>query len=232
MASPFARAAIEFKTPRVLARTGQPSDAESFASYNRDAANFPYGGCQPEATADQAAKTIESFARWAAEGKHAWIFFFSRATGALMGYGGYNAFEQVDDADKFLAGPTAAAAAAEKTEAHGETNKQAAAAAVMADMGIMLDHRFWGQGYGLEIFVGLTEWARREMGAAVFRTETDLENQAWQALMRRAEVGECVHREKASYSKDKDVLQWRWDDEAWAEARRRIEAKGRWFDIE
>lgn len=218
MASQFAREAIEIKTPRVVIRTGLPSDAEAFARYNRTPANFSHGGCQPDATTDKAAGTIAKFTQWAAEGKHAWVFMFARETGEFMGYGGYNCFASVNAAS-FLAGPSSSTDSETKDD-------------VLADMGIMLDHRFWGAGYGLEIFIGLVAWAQREMGARVFRTETDVENEEWQALMRRAQLGECVSTEAASYDAAKKVLQWRWNDETWQQAKKKLQEQGRWIDID
>ncbi|TQV98143.1 hypothetical protein V2A60_006177 [Cordyceps javanica] len=240
-ASPFAREVIEIKTPRVLIRTGDDADADAYARYAADPANFPYGGAEPGMTSDKAAARLASFARWTAEGKHGWVLLRSRATGELMGYGGYNCFDRVDDAASFLAGPAATSAAAaagkdggddDKDNNNSKAEKEEEEKIVLADMGIMLDHRYWGQGYGLEILIGLVEWARRAVGAALFRTETEPGNSEWRALMNRAEVGGRVTRERASYDADKEVLQWRWDAEAWEEAKGRIQAKGRWVEIE
>ncbi|OAA70281.1 acetyltransferase [Cordyceps fumosorosea ARSEF 2679] len=184
MASPFAREGIEIKTPRVLIRTGSPTDdAEAYALYLRNPANFPpgSGAAEPAMTTEAAAARLAKFARWTAEGAHGWVL-------------------------------------------EGET--------AMADLGVMLDHRFWGRGYGLEVLIGLVEWARREVGAGVFRTETEPGNELWRALMARAGLGGREGRARASYDEDKEVLQWRWDVAAWEEARRSIEAEGRWIEIE
>lgn len=222
MSCQFGREAIEIKTPRVLIRTGVASDADAYSRYATTPANFPHGGCEASMTPDKAAERIALFARRTAEGKFACLLFFSRATGDLVGYGGYNCFEVVDDAALFLAGG----------DADGETKEDGTSGAVMADMGIMLDHRFWGQGYGLEILTGMVEGARREVGAALFRTETDLGNEEFKALMERAQLGGRVSSEKASYDADKVVLQWRWDAEAWEEAKRKLQDLGRWVDVE
>ncbi len=206
MAAQFARAAIEIKTPRVLIRTGVPADdAAAYTAYATEPANFPHGGCEAgRLTRDKAAARLASFAASTAAGTHGWVLLFSRATGALMGYGGYNCIETVE----------------------GDGGK------VLADVGIMLDHRFWGRGYGLEVLVGLVEWARREVRADVFRTETDPDNGAWRALMDRAGLGGCVARSTASYDAKKEVLRWRWDAAAWEEAKTALQAKGRWVEIE
>lgn len=219
MDSQFARQNFEIKTPRVLIRTGIPSDAEAFRDFCTNAANFPYGGTQADLTLEKTTKRIATFAQWAAEGKHAWLMMFAReGSGDFIGYGGYNGFQVVNAAD-FLSGPPCIG--------DGKDDDK-----VMADIGIMLDHRYWRQGYGLEILVGLVEYARRDMGAELFRTETDLDNQAWQALMHGAEVGGCVTRTKASYDATKEVLQWWWDATAWDEAKGKIKAKGKWIDVE
>lgn len=223
----FGREAIEIKTPRVLIRTGVASDADAYSRYATTPANFPHGGCEASMTPDKAAERIALFARRrTAGGKFACLFFLSRATGDLLGYGGYNCFEVVDDAALFLATGRAGGDAAD-----GEM-KEDGTSRVMADMGIMLDHRFWGQGYGLEILTGMVEGARGEVGAALFRTETDLENKEFRALMERAQLGGRVSSEQASYDADKAVLQWRWDAEAWEEAKRKLQGLGRWFDVE
>lgn len=217
--SPFSREAVEIKTPRVLMRTGTTADTEGYLKYSIEPANFPYGGCDATLTLEKCEKRVANFAEWTAEGKHAWIMFLSREMGDFMGFGGYNCFEAVD-ATAFLPG----SAAAEASKA-GETK-------TLADMGIMLDHKYWGKGYGIEIMIGLVEHARREMGAELFRTETDLGNKEWQALMKRIEVGEYMRKEKASYDANKEVLQWRWDEKIWLESKDKIQAKGRWIDIE
>ncbi|OAA78980.1 gcn5-related n-acetyltransferase [Akanthomyces lecanii RCEF 1005] len=222
MSSQFGRDAIEIKTPRVLIRTGVASDAAAYSRYATSPANFPYGGCEPSMTPGKAAERIALFARRTADGRFACVLFFSRATGDLVGYGGYNCFEVVDDAALFLAAGTGG-------DPDGEMKERSA---VMADVGIMLDRRFWGQGYGLEILIGLVEGARRDVGAELYRTETDPENKEYRALMERAQLGGCVSGERASYDEQKEVLQWRWDARAWEEAKRKIQDKGRWVDIE
>lgn len=220
MATQFARETIEIKTPRVVIRTLTPDDAPAFRDYCVEPANYPYGGTESDMTLEKMTKRVASFAQWQAEGKHAWIAMVSRETGEFMGYGGYNGMSTVRPR-QFLAGPDAAEDAAD-----GEETK------VMVDMGIMLDHKYWEKGLGLEIFIGLMEFARREWKAELFRTETDLDNEMWQRLMRAVGVGACVTKEKASYDANKQVLQWRWDDKKWLEAKKELQGKGKWIDIE
>lgn len=213
MSPPFARSAIEIKTPRVLMRTAVESDKEAFHQNLINPANTPFQDTEVNLTLDQVSQRIAFFAKAAGERKHGWIVFISRETGDFLGYGGYNALEEVD-AEEFLGS---------KATSSGRK--------YLADWGIMLDHKYWGKGYGREISIGLVEFARI-MGCELFRTETSTDNEPWRALMRGIGVGSCENLQKASYDQNKEVLCWRWDLDTWEKCKQKLQNNGKWTELQ
>lgn len=211
MATPLASSPIEIKTPRVLIRLAVESDAAAFHQFLINPKNFPFQPTETDLTLERVIKRIGFFAKTAAEGKHAWVIFTSRETGEFLGYGGFNAFEEVE-ASEFL-------------------GKDASAGKKwMMDWGIMLDHTNWRKGYGLEIGIGLVEHARG-LGAELFRTETDNDNEPWRLLMKALGVSDCEARGNASYDEKVEVWNWKWDLEKWEEAKGKLKAEGKWTGV-
>ncbi|KAK3182179.1 hypothetical protein K4F52_006548 [Lecanicillium sp. MT-2017a] len=212
MANPFARPAFNFKTPRVLLRTATESDAAAFHKHLINPANTPHQPTEDDLTIEQVLRRIAYFEKVTIEGKHGWIIFESRETGDFLGYGGYNCFEEVD-AEEFLG-----------------TKPNSPGTKYLADWGIMMDHKYWGKGYAREIAICLIEYAR-SLGCGLFRTETDVDNEAWKGLMKGIGLAAFEQRGKASYDETKELLTWKWDVDTWEKAKAKLQGEGRWTDL-
>lgn len=107
---------------------------------------------------------IQKFAKMSAEGVNTFLVVELRGRNELIGYGGYNTFDSVDPTE-FL----------DQTTLPGSETH-------MTDIGIIIDHKHWRKGYGLESIS--IEYAQNNLGCEVFRAETGNDNEPWRALMR------------------------------------------------
>ena len=98
----------------------------------------------------------------------------------------------------------------------------------MTDFGVVLDHRYWRRGFGSEIVCALVEYARRELGCVLFRTETGLENDEWRALMAALGLGRFEERDRASYDGDLECFVWRFEETSWEEVKKGLVADAKW----
>lgn len=209
--SRFARPSYEIQSPRLIIRTPTASDTEAFHGFLTTRENFPHEEPEKDLTLEKLRARIGRFAESAGRGENAFMVFVLRETGQLIGYGGYNTFESVEPG-KFLSTPDTPL---------GEK--------YMTDFGIMIDHRYWRKGYGLELLSALVEYARGELGCELFRAETDNDNEPWRALMRSAGLAATEGRHKASYDENIDVWVWKFDAAHWEQAKKKLETEGKWL---
>ncbi|KAK1450714.1 acetyltransferase [Colletotrichum cuscutae] len=113
--------------------------------------NFPFGEPEEGLTFEKLPARMQKFAKMSADGKNAFLVVEPRGTDELIGYGGYNTPESVDPPE-FL----------DRTTLQGSK-------AYMTDIGIIIDHKHWRKGYGLELISVLIEYAKNELGCQVFR---------------------------------------------------------------
>jgi len=208
--SPFARIAYEIKSPRLIVRTATEADTESLHKFLTTPENFPYEEPEKGLTFEKLRTRIGRFAESTAKGEDAFLIVVHRETSELIGYGGYNTFESVDPGE-FLP---------ETTLSPGKK--------YMTDIGIIIDHKHWRKGYGLELVSVLFEYARIELHINLFRAETGDDNEPWRSLMRAAGLAEFEGRNKASYDASQDVWVWKFDAGHWEQAKQKMQANGKW----
>ncbi|KAK1455629.1 acetyltransferase [Colletotrichum melonis] len=122
-----------------------------------------------------------------ADGKNAFLVVEPRGTDELIGYGGYNTSESVDPPE-FL----------DQTTLQGSK-------AYMTDIGIIIDHKHWRKGYGLELISVLIEYAKNELGCLA-------KFEGWQ---------------KASYDEKQEVWVWKFDAGHWKQEKERMQIEGK-----
>lgn len=143
------------------------------------------------------------------QGKYAFLVYTLRDTGEVIGFGSYNPFECIEPAE-FLsnadlpAGPKC-----------------------VCDIGVLIDHRYWRKGYGLEVLVALIEHAIKEIGCELFLFETGIENEPWRGLMHSAGLGRFETRSQSSDG-DGEEWHWRFDLQGWHDAKQELVKKGKW----
>ncbi|KAK1713431.1 hypothetical protein CaCOL14_009347 [Colletotrichum acutatum] len=208
--SQFCRASYEIVSPRLVVRTTTESDIESFHAIMTTPENFPFEEPEKDLTVVKLRARIQKFAKMSAEGKNAFLVVELRGTNELIGYGGYNTFESVDPTE-FL----------DQTTLQGSKT-------YMTDIGIIIDHKHWRKGYGLELIIVLIEYAQNELGCEVFRAETGDDNKPWRALMRAAGLAKFEGRHKASYDEKQEVCVWKFDAGHWKQERERMQMEGKW----
>jgi len=213
MASPFARPSYEILSPRLIIRTATELDTEAFHKLLTTPENFPHESPEKDLTPEKLRTRIGGFGESTARGQNAWVVFCLRETGELIGHGGYNTFELVEPG-QFLGYKSG-------SSTHSGPEKP------MTDLGIMIDHRHWRKGYGLEILCALIEYARG-LGCELFRTETGDDNEPWKALMQAAGLGGCKGRGPASYDEKLEVWNWKFDVDQWEQTKKDLEADGKW----
>ncbi|WYZ46651.1 hypothetical protein EsH8_IX_000876 [Colletotrichum jinshuiense] len=206
-----ARSAYEVNSSRLIIRTAIDSDTESFHKLLTTAENFPFEEPEKGLTIEKLRARIGRFAESTAQGKNAFMVVILHETNQLIGYGGYNTFESAEPAE-FLR---------ETTLEPGQKK--------MTDIGIVLDHKYWRKGYGLELVSVLVEFARLELGCELFRAETGNDNEPWRALMRAAGLAEFEGKHKASYDANQDVWVWMFDSGHWEQAKTKMQAEGKWL---
>ncbi|EFX04305.1 gcn5-related n-acetyltransferase [Grosmannia clavigera kw1407] len=222
----FARPAHEILTPRLVLRTPTFADVDAHYCHNSTPENFPFDVRDTELTPEKARSEIERIIDKTAAGRAALLFFALRDTGELIGHGGYNVFQLLDPA--VYLGIENKQDEMSADSADTTTNIALAQKQYLADIGIMLDHKHWRKGFGLETLSAMVEYAQTELGCGLFRIETDLANEPWRALMRAAGLGACESMHKATYDKDLDVWVWKFDTTHWAQAKETIKAAGKW----
>lgn len=211
MASLFARAAYEIQTPRLILRSPTTADTEPLHKLLTTPGNDPYNPPEHGLTLEKLRARIGRFAESTARGENAWMVFVLRESHELIGFGGYNTFESVDEPGPFLGRPNA------------PLGKK-----YMTDVGIMLDAEHWRKGYGREVLCALLEYARGVLGCELFRTETGDDNEPWKALMRSAGFGSFEAKGRASYDEKLEVWVWKFDAGDWDRAKGKMKAERKW----
>lgn len=208
-------AGLEIETPRLLLRTLVDADTISLHDFVLNKANFPHQPVEEGLAVERLRRRITSFRDSTAKGEDGFLGFFLKesdgSVGELVGYGGYNTFESVVPGE-FYGNKDAEQGKDSATAVATATAKQ-----LMTDFGIMLDHRFWRQGFGTEILDALIDYASNKLGVVLFRTETALENAPYIALIRANGLGSFEREQKASYDETQVVKIWSFGVGDWKE---------------
>ncbi|KAI8625808.1 acyl-CoA N-acyltransferase [Xylariaceae sp. FL1651] len=133
--SPFARAAYEIKSPRLIIRTAIQSDAEGMREFITNPENNPHTQTETECTIERMRTRVGKWQEFTAQGTNGFQVITLRSTGELIGYGGFNCFDLIEE-------PAGTADAR-----------------YLTDVGVMIAKSHWRKGYGLEAFCALTNYA-------------------------------------------------------------------------
>jgi len=213
------QSSYEILSPRLVLRTAVPSDAEALYKFWSNPLNWPYDEVEKDLTVEKMSTRIGKWTESTLAGKNAFMVIALRNTGELMGFGGFNMFEHAPwhTPDKPPASEEGQAAS-EHTEGP-----------YLTDIGIMVDHKLWHQGYGREALCASIECAFREFGCDEVRVETATANEPCRALMRSVGLGGTEKHQRLSYGPDENIG-WRWvcGSAAWNVAKEGMMSKGKW----
>lgn len=94
--SPFARDTYEVHSPRLIIRTAINSDAEAMRDFITNADNNPHTPTESNITLESMRSRIAKWQELTAKGSKGFQIITLRSTGELVGYGGYNVFELIE----------------------------------------------------------------------------------------------------------------------------------------
>lgn len=233
MTAPFPQAAYKITTPRLIIRSAITDDAEALFHLLSTPENHPFGGAQTNISPEIIRGRIERWGPDYASGKKAILMITIRETGELIGCGGFNCFETAE-------GETCDVALKKKgDEDEQEGGEEAAGDSVtgearrlitpyLTDFGVVLDHRYWGKGYGREVLCGQVEFAVEGLGCSIVRVETELENEPWRAVMRSIGLGGLETNGAVSYGEKNIGWIYKIDPSTWSHSRRDLKKSGKW----
>lgn len=214
--TPSSRESYQILSPRLVIRTAVATDAESLQKFMTTPENFPHNPCNTAMTVEKLQTSIGRWHDMQREGINAFLVITLRETGELIGQGSYNCFERTADDD-------AGEEKAEEDEAGRHATRP-----LLTDFGVMLDHRHWRRGLGAEAVCSLVEFAARDLGCGVFRTETDEGNEPWRALLRGVGLAGFESFGPQSYDESVSGWVWKFDAEDWERVRADLKEKGKW----
>lgn len=191
-------------TPRLILRSAVPDDAEDLSALFTTQANFPFDAVDPTATAEVYRERIGRWAKTSAAGKNAFLAIVRRADNQLIGSGGFNSLEIKSE-----------------SEADGP-------GVLVADTGIVIDHRSWRQGYAFEVLCATFEYGFDTLGAARFTLDTAKENEPWRTLMNKLGLGHTESQRPSWRKKDELEYFYQVGRADWQAARAALQEKGQW----
>ncbi|KAG7050662.1 acetyltransferase [Colletotrichum scovillei] len=233
MTSPFPQAAYNITTPRLIIRSAVTDDAEALCRLLSTPENHPFGGAQTNISPEIIRGRIERWGPDYASGKKAILMITIRETGDLIGCGGFNCFETAE-------GETCDVALKRKRDEEGREGGEDTAedgitgearrliTPYLTDFGVVLDHRYWGKGYGREVLCGQVEFAVEGLGCSVVRVETELENEPWRAVMRSMGLSGLETKGPVSYGEKNIGWIYKIDPPTWSNSRGNLKKSGKW----
>ncbi|EXF74291.1 acetyltransferase [Colletotrichum fioriniae PJ7] len=233
MAAPFPQAAYKITTPRLIIRSAITDDAEALFHLFSTPENHPFGGAQTNISPEIIRGRIERWGPDYASGKKAILMITIRETGELIGCGGFNCFETAEGETCDVAlqrkGDENEQEGGEEAAGGGETGEaRRLITPYLTDFGVVLDHRYWGKGYGREVLCGQVEFAVEGLGCSIVRVETELENEPWRAVMRSIGLGGLETNGAVSYGEKNIGWIYKIDPSTWSHSRRDLKKSGKW----
>jgi len=219
------------ETPRLIIRSGVPSDAPAQAALLSAPENHPFTPPDSGAVEEHLGR-LERWASKRAEGNFAFMVVTLR-DGTLVGFAGFNEFRWGDPLDPAsYDATTAVASEGEDTGGQEEGGGENGAPRVAglkfleADIGVLLDYRYWRKGYGREVVAAEVEYAFDVLGADHIDCDTQMENEPWRALVRSMGLGASESMRVAGRFGDDWV--YRFGRPLWEEAKAGMKANGSW----
>ena len=223
MSSPsHARSFHQINTPRLIIRSGLPSDAKPFTIIRRETLNNPHGGVhEPDLDEEVQKSRLENQKISTANGENAFMVIVLKANsnirkvdqlvvddGILIGMTGFNSF------------PTA------------PSSSVPGKVALVGDTGAMIDYRFARKGYAIEALEGVIEYGFNEIGCEEMSMDTFAANSPWRTLMRTMGLGDTESM-RSGEARDcgplsEEVL-YRFGKPKWEKAKKEMIANGKWL---
>jgi len=179
------------ETFRLIIRSGVPSDAPAIAALLSAPENNPFTPPDTGAVEEYLGR-LERWASKRAEGNFSFMVVTLR-DGTVIGFAGFNEFrwgKPLDPSsyDLSTAVTEIATDGGDGKEKSDET-EEPGPKFLEADIGVMIDHRHWRQGYAREVVAAEVEYAFNVFGADSIACDTQLENEPWRALIRSMGLG-------------------------------------------
>lgn len=173
----------------------------------------------------------------------------------IIGFGGYNAFKtprmlkeeeekekrkkrsaQAVEREATINPSETMVATTTKTEAGSESGSDQH---VIGDIGILIDHEYWRNGYALEAMCATIEYAFNDLNCKEIMSDTGYENEPLRALLRSMGLESSAHeRVVDALPGQRDPIEtkveghriwtYRFGKELWEEAKKGMRARGRW----
>ncbi|KAJ3577136.1 hypothetical protein NPX13_g3431 [Xylaria arbuscula] len=203
-ASPFARDAFEICSPRLIIRTAIERDAEDMRKFITNPENNPHTPTESNVTLESIRTRIRKWQELAAKGSKGFQVITLRSTGELIGYGGYNCFDLI------------------------EQLAETATPRYLTDIGVMIARSHWRKGYGLEAFCAFTEFAFASLGISRVRIETEITNEPWRRLMDNIGLGQFEEQQTVTYGEKSIGYAWHFEEAAWQSVKEDMQRRGKW----
>ena len=205
-------------TPRLILRSGIPSDAKAVCIVRSEPQNNPHGGVhEPDLSAEVQAQRIEAQKDSTAEGRNAWMQIILKPEladhvvddlvvedGVLIGMTGFNSFPKETLGDKEV---------------------------LVGDTGAMIDYRYARMGYALEAMEAVFEYGFNELGCDMLSLDTFAVNVPWRRLMRTMGL-ECVEQVKKLGDGEGPLgeeVGYKFDNNKWDEGKKGLRGAGKWY---
>ncbi|KAI0422521.1 acetyltransferase [Xylaria grammica] len=202
--SPLARDAYEIHSPRLIVRTAIKLDAESMREFITNPDNNPHTPTESNVTIESMQTRIGKWQESTAKGIRAFQVIILRSTGELIGYGGYNCFDLIEEPS------------------------EDAAPRYLTDIGTAIAKSHWRKGYGLEALCALTEYAFAELGIARVRIETNLSNEPWRRLMHAVGLAQFESQQKVTFGEKPMGYTWHFDAANWQAVKEDMQRRDKW----
>jgi RimJ/RimL family protein N-acetyltransferase len=218
------RAYHQILTSRLVVRSAVHTDARAIYELFTSLANNPHTEIEKDLSVEVMEARIANWHEAAQKGDSAFMVIILRdpsspppltedgsppreigAYGAQIGFGGFNAFKE---------GPPCPS----------DSQRQS----LLGDVGGMIDHTYWRQGYALEATSATIEYGATVLGCEYFSMDTAPWNEPWRALMRSMGLG-AVESSRWIERTGRNDWNWEFDREVWVRAKEEMKGKGKWL---
>ncbi|TGJ87318.1 hypothetical protein E0Z10_g1452 [Xylaria hypoxylon] len=201
---PFARDAYEIHSPRLIIRTAIEADAEGMREFITNPVNNPHTPTESDVTIESMRIRVRKWQELTVKGTNGFQVITLRSTGELIGYGGFNCFNLIEE------------------PAENAIHRY------LTDIGIAIAKSQWRKGYGLEALCALTEYAFAELRMARVRIETDFANEPWRRLMHVVGLARFENQQNVTFGEKPMGYTWHVDVANWQVVKEDMQRKGKW----
>jgi RimJ/RimL family protein N-acetyltransferase len=221
-----ARPSHTLTTPRLILRSGIPTDAKAVATIRSEPLNNPYGGIhEPDLSTSVQAERLLSQQESTAKGETAWVQIILKPEftdnivqdlmveeGVMIGMTGFNSFP--------------------KSPSLNDPSKEV----LVGDTGAMIDYRYARKRYALEAMEAIFEYGFDELGCGMMSLDTFAVNEPWRRLMGVMGLGDVEVFRKigggegvAQKGPLGEEISYRFDKEKWESCQKALKESGKWL---